>query len=118
MSGLRSDVEAELLEWMRREPEHEDDERFERLAGALFRHQFEHCAPFRRFCEGRGATPETVSDSAQAKTLGPDPETANATAPFAIAASRASANPGIDAARVGSAMRSFIDLRIRRTSPL
>ena len=29
--------------------------------GALFTHQFEHCAPYRRFCEGRGRTPDSVT---------------------------------------------------------
>ncbi|MAE96743.1 MAG: long-chain fatty acid--CoA ligase [Deltaproteobacteria bacterium] len=65
MSGLRAGVEAELLAWMREEPEREDEDRFERLAAALFRHQFEHCEPFRRFCEGRGADPRSVSHSSQ-----------------------------------------------------
>jgi len=34
-----------------------DDARFEALALALFAFQFEHCAPYRRFCERRGRTP-------------------------------------------------------------
>jgi hypothetical protein len=38
-----------------------DDTRFESLALALFAHQFERCAPYRRFCEGRGRTPRTVA---------------------------------------------------------
>ncbi len=38
-----------------------DDARFERLALALFAHQFEHCAPYRRFCENRDRTPENVA---------------------------------------------------------
>ena len=32
-----------------------DDARFDRLALALFAFQFERCAPYRRFCEARGA---------------------------------------------------------------
>ena len=56
----RAEIEAELLAWMRDEPAVEDDERFERLALALFAHQFDHCAPYRRLCVGRGATPERV----------------------------------------------------------
>jgi hypothetical protein len=44
-----------------REPEWRDDEeRFERLALAIFAFQFEHCTPFRRFCQGRGQTPAAV----------------------------------------------------------
>ena len=56
----RDEIEAELLHWMREEPAREDDARFERLALALFAWQLEHCAPYRRFCERRGATPESV----------------------------------------------------------
>ena len=32
------------------------------LALAVFAHQFDHCEPYRRFCEGRGRTPAKVSD--------------------------------------------------------
>ena len=35
---------------------------FEELALAAFAFQFERIEPFRRLCEGRGATPETVTD--------------------------------------------------------
>ncbi len=34
-----------------------DDARFAALACELFAHQYEHCAPYRRFCEGRGVKP-------------------------------------------------------------
>ncbi len=37
-------------------------DRFEDLALAVFRHQFEHCAAYRQFCLRRGAGPETVGD--------------------------------------------------------
>jgi hypothetical protein len=53
----RAGLDAEVLAWMR-EPEWRDDEgRFERLALAIFAFQFERCAPFRRFCQGRSRTP-------------------------------------------------------------
>lgn len=35
---------------------------FEDLARRLFAHQFAGCAPYRRFCEGRGVTPDTLVD--------------------------------------------------------
>ncbi len=57
----RAEIEAELLHWMREQPDHEDEQRFERLALALFAWQFTHCDPYRRFCEGRGATPPGIS---------------------------------------------------------
>ena len=39
----RAAIERELLHWMRSEPDRHDPERFERLALALYAHQFEHC---------------------------------------------------------------------------
>ncbi|MCO4770581.1 MAG: acyl-protein synthetase [Deltaproteobacteria bacterium] len=39
-----------------------EDEHFEGLARRVFAHQFSGCAPYRRFCEGRGITPETLPD--------------------------------------------------------
>lgn len=58
----RERIEAEILAWMR-EPEWlPDDARFADLALRLFAFQFEHCAPWRRFCQGRGRTPARVRD--------------------------------------------------------
>ena len=57
----RDEIERRLLSWMTREPWHEDEARFETLALATFAHQFAHCAPYRRFCEGRGRTPDRVT---------------------------------------------------------
>jgi hypothetical protein len=45
---------------MREQPAHADDERFERLALALFAVQFEQNPIYGRFCTARGATPERV----------------------------------------------------------
>ncbi len=56
----RADLEARILAWMS-EPEWKEDEpRFERLALDLFALQFTHCLPYRRFCVGRGRTPDSV----------------------------------------------------------
>ena len=54
-------LDAELLAWMREEPWRDDEERFERLALALFAFQLAHCEPYARFCAGRGATPDRVA---------------------------------------------------------
>lgn len=68
MSGgsdpARACLDAHVLAWMR-EPATPaywpaDDARFEALALELFSFQFEHCAAYRRFCEGRGRTPRTI----------------------------------------------------------
>ena len=61
----RAALDARVLAWLR-EPDASDaatprdDERFDALARALFAFQFEHCAPYRRFCEMRGRTPGAV----------------------------------------------------------
>jgi len=57
----REAIEAELLAWMGEREPCDDDARFERLALALFAHQFAHCAPYRRFCESRSHTPDGVT---------------------------------------------------------
>ena len=59
MSG-RAEIERELLAWLRDEPAHRDDARFERLALALFAYQFDANAAYGRFCAARGATPASV----------------------------------------------------------
>lgn len=60
MEPKRNDIEAELLHWMREEPEREDDARFERLALALFAEQYAHCPAYRRLARRRGLTPGRV----------------------------------------------------------
>lgn len=35
---------------------------FGETALAIFRRQYEHCAPYRRYCDARGKNPETVAD--------------------------------------------------------
>ncbi len=63
----RAALDACVLVWLR-EPLGSDraassgDERFDGLARALFAFQFEQCAPYRRFCETRGRTPDTVQN--------------------------------------------------------
>jgi hypothetical protein len=65
MSGdpRRAELDARVLAWMREpwQAWRADDARFEPLALDLFAFQFEHCAPYRRFCERRGRTPGGVA---------------------------------------------------------
>ena len=55
----RAELDRRVRAWMA-EPWAEDDARFDALALELFAFQFEHCAPYARFCEGRGRTPRTL----------------------------------------------------------
>ncbi len=57
----RAAIEAELLAWMREGAWCEDEERFDRLARALFAFQRSSCTTYRRFCETRGRTVENVA---------------------------------------------------------
>ena len=62
----RTQLDDRVLAWLR-EPDAiqasvaETEERFRALALDLFAFQFEHCVPYRRFCEGRGRTPGNVA---------------------------------------------------------
>lgn len=56
----RRELDAELLAWMQGDDWSFDEDRFERTARAVFAFQFEHCAPYRRFCEARGRTPDDL----------------------------------------------------------
>jgi hypothetical protein len=56
----RAELDRAILEWMREPSWRRDEERFERLALALFTFQFDHFAPYQAFCRGRGETPESV----------------------------------------------------------
>jgi hypothetical protein len=59
----RAVLDARVLAWLR-EPSEAwrcDDARFASLAHDLFAYQFAHCAPYRRFCERRGRTPDRVA---------------------------------------------------------
>jgi hypothetical protein len=58
----RAALDARVIAWMREPAAAPDDARFGALALELFAFQFGHCAPYRRFCTGRGATPDTVRD--------------------------------------------------------
>jgi hypothetical protein len=60
VSDERQAIERELLRWMHEEPSYVDDERFERLALALFAVQVEQNPVYGRFCAARAATPERV----------------------------------------------------------
>jgi hypothetical protein len=57
----RAGLDARLLSWMSEASWREDDARFEALALELFAFQYAHCAPYKRFCDGRGRTPAEVS---------------------------------------------------------
>ena len=56
----RAELDAAVVAWTREAAWRRDDARFAELALALFAFQFERCAPYRRFCEGRGRTPADV----------------------------------------------------------
>lgn len=60
----RAELDAAVLAWMREPEWRRDDARYEALALRLFAFQFEHCAPYRRFCAGRGRTPREVTSAA------------------------------------------------------
>jgi hypothetical protein len=56
----RASLDGAVLEWMREPSWRRDDARFEELALRAFSFQFEHCAPYRRFCQGRSRSPANV----------------------------------------------------------
>jgi len=56
----RTDLDARVLAWIREGSWQPDEARFEALALELFAFQFERCAPYARFCAGRGRTPAKV----------------------------------------------------------
>jgi hypothetical protein len=56
----RAELDARALAWMREADWRCDERRFDALARDLFAFQFAHCAPYRRFCEGRSVTPSSV----------------------------------------------------------
>ena len=51
----RAELDARVLAWMREPWRATTTRASSALALELFAFQFEHCAPYRRFCEGRGA---------------------------------------------------------------
>jgi acyl-CoA synthetase (AMP-forming)/AMP-acid ligase II len=66
----RAQLDAQILAWMADAEAwppassgsawKHDEARFERLAGELFRFQFEHCDAYGRFCEAQGASPDSI----------------------------------------------------------
>ncbi|UCE84965.1 MAG: hypothetical protein JSU66_11480, partial [Deltaproteobacteria bacterium] len=56
----RAALDARVVQWMSEADWIDDDVRFDALALELFAFQVARCAPFARFCAGRGATPATV----------------------------------------------------------
>ena len=61
----RTEIEAEVLEWIDESPWTRDDARFEKLALALFRFQYDACPPYARFCQSLDRAPSTVSNYAE-----------------------------------------------------
>lgn len=65
----RAAIEAELCEWMQRPwsadgpQDRSGRERFDRLALALFRFQYDHCDSYARLCRSLGRTPDAVTRS-------------------------------------------------------
>jgi acyl-CoA synthetase (AMP-forming)/AMP-acid ligase II len=57
----RDVLEREILDWMRSPRWRSDDARFERLALALFRFQYEHCEPYARYARSLGRMPDRVA---------------------------------------------------------
>ena len=60
MSDTRQQIEKAVLDWMSQGDWRADDARFDDLAQRLFQFQFSHCPPYKRYCEARGATPQSV----------------------------------------------------------
>jgi len=58
----RAALDAEILAWMHEADWRRDDARFDDLARKVFRHQFECCAPYRRFATARGVDPDGLKD--------------------------------------------------------
>lgn len=57
----RAQLEDELLTWMASDAWARDPDRFERIALALFQHQFEHCEPYAMLCRSIHRTPGRVT---------------------------------------------------------
>jgi len=65
----REEIEAELLRWMSDPDWTRDEERFESLALALFRHQHATCEPYSRYCRSLLRGPENVTSVAEIPTV-------------------------------------------------
>jgi hypothetical protein len=55
-------IQDRIARFVQSSPSSPSSDTFEDLALAAFAFQFERIAPYRRLCEGRGATPATVTD--------------------------------------------------------
>jgi hypothetical protein len=60
VSDERERLDGDVLTWIGEDEWRHDDARFDDLARRLFAWQFERCAPYGRFCRGRGMTPDDV----------------------------------------------------------
>jgi len=59
----RSEIESEILDWIGEPEWRRDEARFERLALALFRFQYDHCEPYARYAMALGRTPDRVGQA-------------------------------------------------------
>jgi hypothetical protein len=59
----RARLEEDVLEWMTSKPWAADPDRFERMALALFRFQFEQCEPYAMLCRSLDRVPERVVEA-------------------------------------------------------
>ncbi len=58
----RDELRAGVLAFIERGFDQPASDEFEELALAVFRHQFEQNEPYRRYCERRGVSPDSLSD--------------------------------------------------------
>ena len=62
MNDTRDEIIDAIKEWDPVDgPSQWSDERLSQFARGLFAHQFAHNEPYRRFCQGRGVTPESIA---------------------------------------------------------
>ena len=66
------DIDEEILSYIRTGMEHQDSEAFNRLALRVFELQTRYIPIYRRYCEKRGVTPETISSWDQIPALPTD----------------------------------------------
>lgn len=61
----RNEIENAVLDWTHDSVWKSDDDRFSKLAFALFRFQYQACVPYARFCRSLGRSPATVERVAE-----------------------------------------------------
>ena len=58
--SARAALDAEVLDWLGEATWRPDEARFDSLARRLFAYQYEHCAPYQRWCDTLGRPPSAV----------------------------------------------------------